>query len=115
MRDFGGGLVRDHVDLWLPFDRGRAAALTSLAQLSEELVRRHEERVLLEDSADDDHGMGAHDLDHDVATRPGQIVAANRRLLAPVEAIFDERRLDEVLVSGGAVERAGMAPVVNGG
>jgi len=53
----------------------------ALAQLSQELVRRYEERVLLEDSADDDHGVGAHDLDNDVTTEPGEIVRANDRVL----------------------------------
>ena len=31
----------------------------------------------MKDSPDDDHGMGSHDLDHDVTTKLGKIVHAN--------------------------------------
>jgi len=37
-----------------------------LAKFSQELIRRHKERILLKDAADDNHGMGSHDVNHRV-------------------------------------------------
>ena len=45
-------------------------------QLAQEFVGRHEERVVLEDAADDDHRVRAQDVHDDIGTEPGQIVGS---------------------------------------
>ena len=54
----GLALVRRH-----GLSRGRSSA----PQLTEELVGRDEKRVLLQDAADDDHRMRAHNVHDDIA------------------------------------------------
>jgi hypothetical protein len=43
-------------------------------QLAQELIRRHEERVLLKDATNDDHRMGPHNIDHERRAKFGEIV-----------------------------------------
>src|SRR5262245_32538344 len=58
--------------------RGLGAA--TFAQLAQESVGWHEERIFLKDSADDDQWVGSHDVDNPVATGSGKIVRANNRI-----------------------------------
>src|SRR3954467_8119317 len=51
--------------------RGRPVAGAEFAQ---QLVRRKEERVLLEDPADDDQRVGAEDIHHDAGAELGEVV-----------------------------------------
>jgi hypothetical protein len=46
-------------------------------QLLKKLLGRHKERTPLKNPADDDHGMGPHDIDDGVAAELGKIVDAN--------------------------------------
>jgi hypothetical protein len=59
----------------------------ALAQLPQELIRRDEEWVLLEDSADDDHRMGPHDVDHDLPAKLGEIVRSSDRVPVPRQQV----------------------------
>src|SRR3981081_3870986 len=52
----------------------------AFAQLLQELIWRDEEWVLLEPSADDDHGMGPHDVDHDLPAKLGEMVRSSDRV-----------------------------------
>ena len=63
-------------------------ATAPLSQLSQELVGWHEERVLLEDSADDGHGMGSHDVDDRITTKLGKIVRANNGITSVLGTKF---------------------------
>ena len=49
--------------------RRTTPASPPLAKFSQELIRRHKERILLKDAADDDHGMRPHDVNHRVASK----------------------------------------------
>src|SRR5688572_24482889 len=44
------------------------------AKLSEHFVWRYEERVLLQQPPDDDHGVGSHDVHHNAPAKLGEIV-----------------------------------------
>ena len=46
----------------------------AFTQLPQKFVGRNEERVLLKDAADDDHGVGAHDIHNDLPAKLGEIV-----------------------------------------
>jgi len=62
-----------------------------LSQLPQEFVRRNEEGVLLEDSADDDHRVGPHDVDDDLPAKLGEIVDSYDRVLVPGQNIVQSR------------------------
>jgi hypothetical protein len=49
-------------------------------KFTQELVGINEEGILLENAADDNHGMGAHGVNHDIATEFGEIVGAYDRI-----------------------------------
>ena len=57
------------------------------AQLPQELVRRNKEWVLLEDSADDDHRMGPHNVNDDTPAKLGEIVYSYDRVFIPGQNI----------------------------
>jgi hypothetical protein len=50
------------------------------AQLSQEFIRWNEERILLENTADNDHRMGTHNIDYDLAAKLGEIVDSYDRI-----------------------------------
>ena len=52
----------------------RLARGVSFTQFPQELIRRYEERVLLEDAADDNHRVRTHDVDDDLPAKLGEIV-----------------------------------------
>src|SRR5918992_3603247 len=56
-----------------------APALT-VPQLAQKLVRGDEERVLLEDAAEDNHRVSPHDVDDDIGPELGEIVHADDRV-----------------------------------
>jgi len=61
----------------------------------QELPRRHEERIVLENAADDDQRMRAHDVNHSVS-------AEFRRVVGVVQGILAERQEPLRLVYGVA-------------
>ena len=60
-------------------------------QLPQEFIRRNEERVLLEDSADDDHRVGPHDVDDDLPAKLGEIVDSYDRVLISRQNVVQSR------------------------
>ena len=69
----------------------RVARGVSFTQLPQEFVRRNEERVLLEDAADDDHRVGPHDVDNDLPAKLGEIVDSYDRVLVARQNIVQSR------------------------
>ena len=49
----------------------------TLAKFAQEFVWRHKERILLEYAADNDHGMGPHDVNHRIAAELAKMVGAD--------------------------------------
>ena len=47
---------------------------TALRQFPQELIRRNKERVLLDNSSDDDHWVGTHNVNDDVPAKLGEVV-----------------------------------------
>jgi len=75
-------------------------------QLPQEFVRRNEERVLLEDAADDDHRVGPHDVDDDLPAKLGEIVDSNDRVLVARQNIVESGLvLDQVVDAWPIFER----------
>jgi hypothetical protein len=52
-----------------------------LAKFSQELIRRHKERILLKDAADDNHGMRSHDVNHRVTPKTAEMVSTDDRVV----------------------------------
>ena len=48
----------------------------ALSQFLQEFIRRHEERVLLQDAPDDDHRVRAHDVHDDLCSKLEQVVCS---------------------------------------
>jgi hypothetical protein len=62
--------------------RGRITPTSSpLAKFSQELIRRHKERILLKDAADDNHGMRSHDVNHRVTPKATEMVSTDDRVV----------------------------------
>src|SRR4029077_12359651 len=57
----------------------------------QELPRRHEERIVLENAADDDQRMRAHDVNHSVAAEFRKMVSADDRIIVATPHIIDPR------------------------
>src|SRR5215813_3636615 len=51
------------------------------AQLLQERLRGHDERVLVEDAADDEHRMGTHDVNDNPSAKLGEIVDSDDRVM----------------------------------
>jgi hypothetical protein len=75
-------------------------------QLPQEFVRRNEERVLLEDAADDNHRVGPHDVDDDLPANLGEIVDSYDRVLISRQNIVQSRLvLDQIVNARPIFER----------
>jgi hypothetical protein len=59
----------------------RLVSHAACAQLLQELIRRHEERALVEEAANDDHRMGAHDVNDKTPAKLGEIVGSDDRIM----------------------------------
>ena len=69
-----------------------------MAKFPQELIRRHKERILLKDTADDDQRMGPHDVDYCVATELPQVVSADDRVVvAKPYVVYTRLELDHVV------------------
>jgi len=55
----------------------------------QELPRRDEERIVLENAADDDQRMCAHDINHSVSAECRQAVGADDRIIVTTPHIID--------------------------
>src|SRR5262245_53642119 len=60
---------------------GRLVNNAAGAQLLQELLRGYEERVLVEDAADDEHRMGTHDVNDNPSAKLGEIVGSDDRVM----------------------------------
>src|SRR5215469_14101271 len=76
------------------------------AQLGEKFLGRQEKRILLQDTADDDHGMGAHEIDHDISAEFREIVGADDRILVVQPHGIDTRfELDDLVDVTARIDR----------
>src|SRR5258708_38908105 len=57
----------------------------------QELPRRYEERIVLENAADDDQRMRAHDINHSVPVEFRKAVGADDRIIVATPHIIDPR------------------------
>jgi hypothetical protein len=62
-----------------------------LAVFTQELLRRHEERILLENAADDNQWVRPHDVNHRVTAKFSKLVGADDRILVALPHIIDTR------------------------
>ena len=64
----------------------------------QELPRRHEERIVLENAADDDQRMRAHDVNHSVSAEFRKVVGADDRIIVATPHIIDPRfKLNQIV------------------
>ena len=78
----------------------------AFAQLAQKLVGRHEERVLLQDAADDHHRVCAHDVHGDFCTKLVQIVGSTHRVVVFGQDVIEPRFVfDDVVDAGSILER----------
>ena len=64
----------------------------------QELPRRHEERIVLENAADYDQRMRAHDVNHNVSAEFRKAVGADDRIIVATPHIIDPRfKLDQIV------------------
>jgi hypothetical protein len=69
-----------------------------LAKFSQELLRRHEERILLEDAPDDDHWMSSHDVNHRIAAKATEMVRTDDRVVMAKPHVINARlKLDDIV------------------
>jgi hypothetical protein len=62
-----------------------------LAELVQKLLRRYEERILLEDAPDDDHRMRPHDVNNRVSSKSSKVVYADDRIVVATPQIVHTR------------------------
>src|ERR1700730_1940970 len=79
--------------------RGRRSLSGSpFAKLSQKLLRRYKERILLEDAADDDHRMRPHNVNHRVSSKFRKIVHADDSIVVATPHIIHTRfELNEIV------------------
>src|SRR3954469_9339733 len=76
------------------------------AEFAQQLVRGHEERVLVEKPADDDQRMGAEDIHHDAGADLGEVVRADDQVVVLGEdVIHTGLKLHEVLHPRAVLQR----------
>src|SRR5579864_2482518 len=64
----------------------------------QELSRRHEERIVLKNAANDDQGMRAHDINHRVSAEFRKAVGADHRVVVATPHIIDSRfKLNQIV------------------
>jgi hypothetical protein len=64
----------------------------------QELPRRYEERIVLENAADDDQRMRAHDINHSVPVEFRKAVGADDRIIVATPHIIDPRfKLNQIV------------------
>jgi hypothetical protein len=82
-------------------DLSYATLCAMLRQFPQELIWRNEEWVLLDNSPNDDHRMGAHNVNYDVCAKLGEVVRSYNRVFILRQNIIQPRFvLDEIVNSG---------------
>jgi hypothetical protein len=88
--DFLGGIYGLHIHV-----SGRCRRTTPvgspLPKVSQELIRRHEERIVLKDAADDNHGMSPHDVNDCVTSKTAETVSADDRVVVAKPNVVNTR------------------------
>jgi hypothetical protein len=69
----------------------RAAAGSPLTKFVQELTRRHKERIVLQDTADDYHRMRPHNVNHRVASELPQMISADDRVVVMAPHVVHTR------------------------
>ena len=78
--------------------RRAAAASPPPAKFPEELIRRHIERIVLKNAADDDHGMRPHDVDDGIASELSQVISADDRVvMTEPDVVYARLELNHVI------------------
>src|ERR1700722_13796506 len=62
-----------------------------LANFTQEYFWRHKKRIVLKNAADDDHGMGPHDVNHGVSSEFREIVGADHGIVVTAPYIVHTR------------------------
>src|SRR4051812_46922061 len=76
----------------------RSPAGPPITKLAQKLLRRYKERILLENTPNDDHRMGPHDVDHRVSSKFREIVNANHRIVVPTpQFIYARFKLHQIV------------------
>ena len=84
-----------------------------MANLAQEFLWRHEERILLKNAADDDHRMRPHDVDHRVASKFSEMVGADDRIVVTTPHIIDARLELNEIVNVGSIFNCPVHPAAN--
>ena len=72
-----------------------------LTKLKQELIGRHEERILLKDTANDDQRVCPHDVNHCVTAKLSQMVSADDRVVvAPPDIVYTRLEFNHVVNVG---------------
>ena len=79
------------------------AASAPLAQFPQELIGRNKERVLLKNSADDDHRMGSHNVDDNGPAKLGEVVNSYDRVWIPRQDIIQSGLVLHQVIDAGSV------------
>ena len=70
----------------------------TLPKFAQKLVWRHEERILLEYSANDNHRMRPHDVNHRVSPKLSETVCANDYvIMAPPDFVHPRPELNYII------------------
>jgi hypothetical protein len=73
---------------------------------SQELLRRHKERILMENASDDDHRMRPHDVNHRVSSKFREMVCADDRIVMATPHVINSRfEFDELVDVGWIFNR----------
>src|SRR5712671_746776 len=76
----------------------RRSSGSPFAKFAQELLRRYEERIALEDASDDDHRMRPHDVDDRISAELREIVYADDGVVVVTPYIVDTRfELNEIV------------------
>src|SRR5260370_12286558 len=78
----------------------------TLGQFPQELIWRNKEWVLLDNAPNDDHGVGAHNVNYDVPAKPGEVVRAYDRVFILRQNIVQPRLVLEEIVNSGLVSES---------
>src|SRR4029077_15056568 len=76
---------------------------TAFAQFPQKFIRRYEERVLLDDAADENHRVSSHDVDDKVAATLRQIIKTDYGILILRYDVVQPALVFEKIIYAGPV------------
>src|ERR1700683_868793 len=92
--------------------RGRPHGPT-LADLAQEFLGRHVERIPVQEATDDDHGMRPHDVDYRVASKFAELVGADHRVVVMSPHIIHPGFEFNEIVNVGSIFNCPIHPTAN--